>query len=662
MRTADVNIVDEPEKIHTTTRPQLSEPSTFPAGEQSDSHTLAPPENSLGYTRKGERTQCKFCKQKATAGFMWMEGRARILACDKHHAKARKIIEQDNHDAVHRIQKISEMAEDDPIAQAVGEASMCWDPIPTGVFDSDKASEIVVKLKDLISKESSESKPVDERDFHGLHLVIEWEKGSTREGTNREGKSWKREMHADYGYIDDTQARDGEGVDVYVGPDVESDKVYIVKQMKNGKHDEDKCMLGFSSADDAEGCYRRHYPNGGDDHFGSIQEISFDDFATSYLAKSMKHKDRYNKKAFGENLPALVNGVGAGPKPDDQRLSDAYHSQNTSEDPDLKTGSVEEPYSSGSGPQSIRENDDHKMKITPFATKKASRKVLGKGLDPYKIGRIYSYDQLIDQHQHEIDINWVNKKAKKPTGRHFLWLRTAMPVHDIIAESKVWYEKNISKKWARDDFDRVASLGEIINEGGVITPLLVSPPGEKNGGLWEGYHRLRAFDMLDYDSAPVLIKIDPNDPHWKDRIAQVTEDRHPWFCIDLDGTILQDDPNFSGKGRPPLGEPFDDVARALAQLKRLGRVSIWTARQYFEEGEEWKGEIAKHLKHHKIPFDDIYVGKKPPADVFVDDKAVEFDGNWQHAMPKIERILNRNKLKEQDNSKTVMQVSMDVVE
>jgi hypothetical protein len=38
------------------------------------------------------------------------------------------------------------------IIEAIGEASMCWKPIPTGTFDSEKAVEIANRLILLINE------------------------------------------------------------------------------------------------------------------------------------------------------------------------------------------------------------------------------------------------------------------------------------------------------------------------------------------------------------------------------------------------------------------------------------------------------------------------------------------------------------------------------
>ncbi len=39
------------------------------------------------------------------------------------------------------------------IGEAIGEASMCWEPTPTGVFDSTKAAAIVDRIEALVTRE-----------------------------------------------------------------------------------------------------------------------------------------------------------------------------------------------------------------------------------------------------------------------------------------------------------------------------------------------------------------------------------------------------------------------------------------------------------------------------------------------------------------------------
>ena len=112
-----------------------------------------------------------------------------------------------------------------------------------------------------------------------------------------------------------------------------------------------------------------------------------------------------------------------------------------------------------------------------------------------------------------------------------------------------------------------------------------------------------------------------------------------WVAVDLDGTILEsvpwpEDYDPTSGVQPPLGQPIPGSVDVLVELARLGwRISIYTAR-FGDETlppetvQAWAKEIAEHLQSNGVPFSDIWVGRKPRADYFVDDKAIQFDGDW----------------------------------
>jgi hypothetical protein len=72
-------------------------------------------------------------------------------------------------------------------------------------------------------------------------------------------------MLNDYGYLRQTGAVDGDAVDVFIGPDPDNaQQVYVVRQLRAPDfryYDEDKCMIGFHSADHARATYLQHYSN-----------------------------------------------------------------------------------------------------------------------------------------------------------------------------------------------------------------------------------------------------------------------------------------------------------------------------------------------------------------------------------------------------------------
>lgn len=100
--------------------------------------------------------------------------------------------------------------------------------------------------------------------WHGLEISIENPRGSIRSGKDRSGNAWEVEMPYHYGYIQQTESEaDGDHIDVFLGPDLDSELVFVVDQQKpSGRFDEHKCMLGWRSVDEAQKAYLAAYSPG----------------------------------------------------------------------------------------------------------------------------------------------------------------------------------------------------------------------------------------------------------------------------------------------------------------------------------------------------------------------------------------------------------------
>lgn len=99
--------------------------------------------------------------------------------------------------------------------------------------------------------------------LHGLDIAIENPKGSTRSGVSPAGKKWSTKMVHDYGYFKNTKDKDGDPIDVFIGPMPHSELVFIINQVHpSGRFDEHKVMLGFVTADDAKAGYLANYEDG----------------------------------------------------------------------------------------------------------------------------------------------------------------------------------------------------------------------------------------------------------------------------------------------------------------------------------------------------------------------------------------------------------------
>jgi hypothetical protein len=86
-------------------------------------------------------------------------------------------------------------------------------------------------------------------------------------------------MEADYGYIAGTEGKDGEDVDVFVGPDKDAQSAYIITIMKPPSFeniDEQKVMLGYNTGAEAKRDFLRHYDS--PDFFGNMIAMTMTDF------------------------------------------------------------------------------------------------------------------------------------------------------------------------------------------------------------------------------------------------------------------------------------------------------------------------------------------------------------------------------------------------
>lgn len=116
--------------------------------------------------------------------------------------------------------------------------------------------------------------------IQGIPITIE-----TAAGVKR--KPWHdKALSHHYGYIKRTESEaDGDHVDVFLGPHLNSDKVFVVDQLVHGKtkateggqFDEHKCMVGFRTAEEAKAAYRANYADDWQG-FGGITEMSVEQF------------------------------------------------------------------------------------------------------------------------------------------------------------------------------------------------------------------------------------------------------------------------------------------------------------------------------------------------------------------------------------------------
>jgi len=164
--------------------------------------------------------------------------------------------------------------------------------------------------------------------IHGYDITIESPKGSCRRGIDKDGRKWSIRMNNDYGYFKSTLGYDGDAIDVFLGDDFKSDKIFVIDQFIDGKFDESKVMLGFRAEKEAFKAYKANYEKGWDAgkhitevtddifrewlydgykqrkpfcEYKKIQQEKLNECKYQYIKKLIS--ERENKNSDGETIP-----------------------------------------------------------------------------------------------------------------------------------------------------------------------------------------------------------------------------------------------------------------------------------------------------------------------------------------------------------------------
>ena len=131
----------------------------------------------------------------------------------------------------------------------------------------------------------------------GMGITIENPRGSIRKFKDCNGKEGFVRMKNHYGYFRNTRGngKDGDAVDVFLGPHLEDfERVYVVDQNNsNGEFDESKVMIGFKSKSEAKKAYFSNYDKSWRG-FGTITGVSLK------LFKKWLYRGNKQRKPFSE--------------------------------------------------------------------------------------------------------------------------------------------------------------------------------------------------------------------------------------------------------------------------------------------------------------------------------------------------------------------------
>jgi len=150
--------------------------------------------------------------------------------------------------------------------------------------------------------------------FQGLPISIENKAGSYRHWWDpKADEKGKTKMLYPYGYVRGTLGLDGDEVDVYIGPDKDAEKVYVITQLQRfefEKVDEQKVMLGFSNSVTAKTAYLQHFNDAR--FFGDMKEMTMDEFKAKLKNKKGKliksQMPLYlHKSVLNSNMPGRPN-------------------------------------------------------------------------------------------------------------------------------------------------------------------------------------------------------------------------------------------------------------------------------------------------------------------------------------------------------------------
>lgn len=142
--------------------------------------------------------------------------------------------------------------------------------------------------------------------FQGLPIYVETWPGEERLWRDHDGQDGRTLNWLPYGYIRGLLGMDGEDVDCFVGPTESASHVYVVTTKKPPDFvddDEQKCLLGFPTAEAARGAFLDHYT---DPRFlGRFRAIPVPDFHRTFFG----HVGGARPVVLKAGVPVLAGAV-----------------------------------------------------------------------------------------------------------------------------------------------------------------------------------------------------------------------------------------------------------------------------------------------------------------------------------------------------------------
>jgi len=115
------------------------------------------------------------------------------------------------------------------------------------------------------------------------------------------------------------------------------------------------------------------------------------------------------------------------------------------------------------------------------------------------------------------------------------------------------------------------------------------------------------------------------------------------IAVDFDGVIHGYSDGW--KDGTIYDDPIPGVQKALKKLQEKFRIIIFSTRNHDRTVDGKKesnqiDEMRKYMEKHEVPFDEIYQGNgKPLVELYIDDNAYRFEGDWDKSITEIDRHL-----------------------
>jgi hypothetical protein len=158
-----------------------------------------------------------------------------------------------------------------PIARDVASRAAGYERLRTVVENGDikprEKANIAMNSAVDAAGEQSRNVPADKRRMRRGRvptalgtIAVDVPRGGVRSGRDADGREWTQPMDVAYGSLPGTTGADGDALDVYIGRNPTSERVFVINQTKpNGAFDEHKLMFGFDTAGEAISAYQRNF-------------------------------------------------------------------------------------------------------------------------------------------------------------------------------------------------------------------------------------------------------------------------------------------------------------------------------------------------------------------------------------------------------------------